>query len=261
MTQRVRNEPVAIVVPFHLLDRMPDEEFPVTGERQVARELPVEGPPWERLAVLYDEVAREVASVAEQGAAVAVLSGDCTTSLGTIAGLQRSGRFESLGIVWFDAHGDLHTPQSTTSGYLGGMPLRMLIGEGDPAVAERTGLRPLGASNVVLADARDLDPPEREYLAHSPVRHVPVEAVASQGVLPDGPLYLHVDLDVLDPSHVPGLSIPAAGGTDPATLAGALSAVLTTGRVAALGIACTWTPGRDAVPAVRGLVSELVSQL
>jgi arginase len=257
----VSTEPVAIVVPFHLLDRMPDSEFPVAGERRVVPELPAGGAPWDRLAVLYEEVARQVADASAQGSAVAVLSGDCTTSLGTVAGLQRSGRFDSLGVVWFDAHGDLHTPESTTSGYLGGMPLRMLIGDGDPAVAERTGLRPLAASNVVLADARDLDPPEREYLAHSPVRHVPVEAVASKDVLPAGPLYLHVDLDVLDPSYVPGLSIPAAGGTDPATLADALAAVLTTGRVAALGIACTWTPDRDAVPAVRGLVSELLSQL
>jgi arginase len=256
----VNSQPVAIVVPFHVFDPMPDEEFPIAGERRVAPELP-DGEPWERLAALYEEVAESVADVARQGAPVAVLSGDCTTSLGTVAGLQRSGRFESLGVVWFDAHGDLHTPESTLSGYLGGLPLRMLIGEGDQVVAERTGLQPVGDHNVVLVDGRDPEPPERDYLARSAVRQVSVEDAADEDVLPDGPLYVHVDLDVLDPAHVPGLRYPTPGGTDPATLADTLAAILRTGRVAALGIGCTWSPGHDAMPATRGLISELLAEL
>ncbi|GAB3437545.1 arginase family protein [Flindersiella endophytica] len=246
-----------IVVPFHVLIPVPDEELPISGDRRVEPELPAGGTPWERLAVLYDAVATEVADAASPGAPVAVLSGDCTTSLGTVAGLQRSGRFGSLGIVWFDAHGDLHTPGSTRTGYLGGMPLRMLVGEGDPTVAAHTGLRPVDAGNVVLVGTRDLEPPEREYLATSPIRQVPVDAAAQS--LPRGPLYVHVDMDVLDPTQVPGLLYPARGGTDLATLADVLSAVLSIGQVAALGIGCTWTAGHDAAPVVRDFVSSLVT--
>jgi arginase len=246
-----------IVVPFHVLIPVPDEEFPVAGDRRVEPELPACGTPWERLAVLYDAVATDVADAARSGTPVAVLSGDCTTSLGIVAGLQRSGQFGSLGLVWFDAHGDLHTPDSTRTGYVGGMPLRMLIGEGDPTVAAHTGLRPVDANNVALVDARDLEPPEREYLATSPIRHVTVGEVAQ--VLPDGPLYVHLDMDVLDPSQVPGLLYPARGGTDVATLANVLSAVLATGRVAALGVGCTWVPGHNSAPVVRGLISNLLA--
>jgi hypothetical protein len=97
----MRTSHVAIVVPFHVLSPVPDEELPISGDRRVEPELPAEGPPWERLALLYDEVAQavaeEVAGTAEPGLPVTVLSGDCTTALGTVAGLQRSGRFESLG--------------------------------------------------------------------------------------------------------------------------------------------------------------------
>ena len=63
------------------------------------------------------------------------------------------------------------------------------------------------------------------------------------GVLPSGPLYIHLDLDVLDPAEVDGLQFPVAGGLQTAQLAGALRMLAGTGRVAAVGVACTWRPG------------------
>jgi arginase len=65
-------------------------------------------------------------------------------------------------------------------------------------------------------------------------------------VLPGGPLYVHLDLDVTDPAEVPGLRYPASGGPGLAQVTGALQMLLGTGRVAAVGIACTWHPGRCA---------------
>jgi hypothetical protein len=67
-------------------------------------------------------------------------------------------------------------------------------------------------------------------------------------------------MDVLDPSHIPGLLYPAHGGTDLDTLTGVLTAVLATGRVAALGIGCTWTPGHRAAPIARELLTNLLDQ-
>jgi hypothetical protein len=59
-------------------------------------------------------------------------------------------------------------------------------------------------------------------------------------------LYVHLDLDVIDPARLPGLRFPAPGGPTPAQVAGALDALLGTGRVAAIGVACTWYPGHSA---------------
>jgi arginase len=102
---------------------------------------------------------------------------------------------------------------------------------------------------VVLADARDLDPPEAAYLAGARIRRA---AVADLGAaaLPDGPLYVHVDLDVIDPADLPGLLFPAPGGPHSTEVAAALRALLATGRVAALGIACSWHPGHGAAAAI-----------
>jgi arginase len=169
-----------------------------------------------------------------------VLSGDCTTSLGVLAGLQRAGADPA--IVWFDGHADFHTEASTTSGYLGGMPLALAVGGGTPTLPDLLGLRPARAA--VLVDARDTDPPEAELLAASTVRR---RSVADLGPLPDGPLYLHLDVDVCDPAGVPGLLYPAPRGPSVDAVLAAVRTVLSTGRVAAVGLALTWTDGSPAV--------------
>ena len=69
--------------------------------------------------------------------------------------------------------------------------------------------------------------------------------------LPGGPLYVHLDLDVVDPAPLPGLRFPAPGGPSPAQVTGALDTVLGTGRVAAIGVGCTWYPGHSATAQLR----------
>jgi arginase len=177
------------------------------------------------------------------------MSGDCTTSLGTVAGLQRAGMDPA--VVWLDGHGDVQTLETTTSGYLGGLPLRILVGYRPELIADALDLRAVPEDRVVLVDARDLDPPEAEYLSRSAIRRHPVEDVTAD-VLPDGPLYLHVDVDVVSPDDLPGLRFPATGGPPLSAVAAALDRVLATGRVAAVGLGCTWYPGRGAADAVRG---------
>jgi len=132
-----------------------------------------------------------------------VLSGDCTTSLGTVAGLQRVGLDPA--IVWLDAHGDLQTMETTASGYLGGMPLRILLGYRPELIAESLGLRAVREERVVLVGARDLDPPEMLYLERAVVHRREV-AELSADALPGGPLYLHL----AEPAH-PAVSAPVAG--------------------------------------------------
>jgi arginase len=198
---------------------------------------------WDRLAALYRQVADAVSETARQGDCPVVVSGDCTTSLGTVAGLQHSGL--DVGIVWLDAHGDVQTLETTASGYLGGLPLRLLTGYRPELIATRLGLRPVPERQVLLVGARDLDPPEVTYLGRAEIRRCDVADLSAADV-PEGPLYVHVDLDVIDPGELPGLRYPAPGGPTAAEVASALSGLLATGRVAAVGIACTWHPNHDA---------------
>jgi arginase len=235
-----------IAVPYHLDEYLPGLDLPLRASEVVTADLPG-GDVWDRLATLYGTVADTVADAVRQGGPPVVLSGDCTTALGTVAGVQRAG--EVAGIVWFDAHGDVQTLETTSSGYLGGLPLRLLVGYRRELAAARLGLRPVPERQVVLVGARDLDPPEVTYLEHAPVRRREVTDL-DPADLPDGPFYLHLDLDVIDPAEVPGLRYPAPGGTSPAQLAGALRWLLGTGRVAAVGLACTWFPGHDAAARV-----------
>jgi arginase len=133
-----------------------------------------------------------------------VLAGNCNTAVGTVAGL---GGGEGTAVVWFDAHGDFNTPESTVTGFLDGMALAMLTGR---CWSQLTGgvprFRPVAESATCLVGARDLDPLEMEMLAGSAVRLI-IPADVPSGLAPAlGSVrptakraYVHVDLDVLDP--------------------------------------------------------------
>ena len=125
-----------------------------------------------------------------------VLGGCCCAHVGAVEGL--AARRGPLGVVWLDAHGDLNTPATSPSGNLWGMPLRILLDGG--AVA---------AGNVALVGARNLDPPEEEFIAASGLR-MGVEGVtaALEGV---ERVYVALDCDVLDPAHV-ACFMPEPGG-------------------------------------------------
>jgi len=231
-----------ILVPYHLDEYLPAIDAPIAPTTTVVAELPP-GDAWQRMTVLYERVAATVADAVRLGGSPTVVSGDCTTSLGTVCGLQQAGIDPA--IVWFDAHGDVQTLETTASGYLGGIPLRILVGYRPELISSAIGLAPVVEDRVLLVDARDLDPPEVEYLARSAIRRCAVDGI-SAAVLPDGPVYLHVDLDVVDPGDLPGLLFPAPGGPRLPAVAEAVSRILATGRVVAFGVACTWRSGHGA---------------
>lgn len=226
---------IVVGVPYHLDERLPVLE----GDRvdvEVSADLPP-GDRWSRMAVLYEQVAR---TVSEQRDLPVVVSGDCTTSLGVLTGLQRAGR--PVGVVWLDAHADFHTEDTTTSGYLGGMPLALAAGVGALTLPEALGLRPVPEDRIVLVDARDTDPGEAALLRRSAVRRTTVQELSAAD-LPAGELYLHVDLDVADPADVPDLLYPTGGGPCLDDVLAAVGRVVATGRVAAVGVGTTWRQG------------------
>lgn len=223
-----------IAVPYHLDARLPDVALGLPVAREVVVALPDAGP-WQRMAVLYEQVAEAVRSAP---ARPVVVSGDCTTALGVLAGLQRAGH--DPGVVWLDAHADFHTEDSSTSGYLGGLPLALAVGTGTLTLPEALGLRPVPQQRAVLVDARDTDPGEADLLGRSAVVRTRVADLG--GALPDRDLYLHVDLDVADPADVPGLLYPVPGGPRLDEVLAAVARVVATGRVVGVGVAATWGP-------------------
>lgn len=231
-----------ILVPYHLDEHRPGLDVPYPADVTVTRELDGDDL-WGRVVPLYGEVAEAVAADVRAGKVPLVMSGDCMVSQAVVAGVQRAtGGAPS--IVWFDAHGDVQTLETTTSGYLGGMPLRMLAGYRPELVADGLGLAPVPEDRIVLVDGRDLDPPERDYLAASDIRQVFTAELDAEQV-PPGPVYLHVDLDVVDGAELPGLLFPTPGGPSAGEVGQALRRVLDTGRVAAVGLGCTWHEGQD----------------
>jgi arginase len=231
---------MTIVVPYHQDVRLPEGDIPLPPGAAVVEATLPDGDIWARLVALYDVVADRVA--AEDAGTPVVVSGDCLVASATITGVQRAGHDPS--VVWFDAHGDVHTLHSSTSGYLGGLSLRLLLGAHEERLAAPLGLRPLTERRAVLVDARDLDPAEAEYLAGSDVRRHGVEELEAS-MLPDGPLVLHIDVDVITADDLPGLLFPVPGGPSWPAVVDAARRVLATGRVVAVDIACPWHPARD----------------
>src|SRR5262249_61515452 len=140
-----------IQAPYPLDEYLPDLDVPLPRDTVITADLPA-GDMWGRLSALYTGLAAAVASEAGRGGRPVVLSGDCLTALGTLSGLQRAG--VEAGIVWFDAHGDVQTLETTTSGYLPGMSLRLLMGYRPELIAARLGLRAVPEDQVALLDAR-----------------------------------------------------------------------------------------------------------
>ena len=153
---------------------------------------------------LMVQVSRAVAAAREHGRLPLVLSGNCgVAALGAVAGLG-----EGTAVLWFDAHGDLNTPDTTASGFFDGMALSIALGRSWKGMAARIpGFRPLSPRDVALVGARDLDPGESAVLEEGELRamaagnlreRLPVflESVKARASL----AYLHVDLDVLDPT-------------------------------------------------------------
>ena len=148
-------------------------------------------------------------------------------------------------MTWLDAHGDFNTPETTISGYLGGMALALLTGRA-PELIGPAGLRPVAEDAAVLVDARDLDPAEREELAASRVRQVPADPGAIEAALrglADQPVYLHLDVDVIDGAELPGIRFPVSPGPSLGLIEDCLAAIMSATHVAGACIACTWAPG------------------
>ena len=198
-----------------------------------------------------DEMTRALA----EGFAI-VLGGDCTLVAGTVAGA-RQARGEAVGLVYIDADADLNTPETSPSGYLNGMALALALGRGPEALVSAGGTPPaVLPEHVALVGFRALDPGERPVLGELGLALPAVAArrlgmrTAAALVLDgvgngDGPVHVHLDVDVIDSAEMPAKQyITPGNGLTLAEVSDLLTAVVASPRVIALEVT-EYDPSRD----------------
>jgi arginase len=168
-----------------------------------------------------------VGSALAEGTIPVVLGGDHSVAMGTIAGVARHhlAHGRRLGLIWFDAHADANTPETSPSGNIHGMPFAVALGHGDPQLLGLVDFRPMvDPGNASLVGIRDVDPAERETVKGSGVGAFTMRDVDERGMravmeeaiarATDGTAGIHVsfDLDGIDPDFAPGVGTPAPGG-------------------------------------------------
>lgn len=181
----------------------------------------------EEILAVCEELASHTVEALEAGEWPLVIGGDHSIAMGTISGLaahlKKSG--EKLGLIWFDAHGDMNRPDSTPSGNIHGMPLAHLLGYGDPDLSSIHGVHPaVEPENVVLIGIRDIDQKERDFINASGVKAYTMRDIDQLGmarvarealeIVNDGTAGFHVsfDLDGCDPEVIPGTGTTVPGG-------------------------------------------------
>ncbi|MFA9556637.1 arginase [Evansella sp. AB-rgal1] len=169
-------------------------------------------------------LADKVSIVINEGHFPLVLGGDHSIAIGSLAGV--ANKYTNLGVIWYDAHGDLNTGESSPSGNIHGMPLAVSLGIGHPSLTKIGGYAPkIKPENIVLIGARSLDEGEKELIREMGIKvytmheidrlgmtNVMEEAIAHVSKNTDG-IHLSLDLDALDPHDAPGVGTPVIGGT------------------------------------------------
>jgi len=203
---------------------------------------------------------------------------NCNGLMGMLAGLQRSStgwKPLRVGLVYIDAHGDFNTPETSLSGMLGGMPVAVSCGLCLERLRRTCGLDPpLPTKYVTMVGVRDTDPLEQELIDRSDVEQITVDEVKRLSPAIDMEMerlatltdliYVHVDMDVLDPPEVPGHGLPVEGGPTSLELAEALEVMFEHPKAASFGLASYPSerdPGGVSLKAVNNLIGGVVRGL
>ncbi|MEM9955330.1 MAG: arginase family protein [Chloroflexota bacterium] len=137
-----------------------------------------------------------------------IIADDCTVCLGNMKGLEQV----SPSVLWYDAHGDFNTEDTSPSGFLGGMPLAAMVGMGNQHLMTGINLQIVNDHKVYLTDGRDLDPEEAQLVADSNLTHWETLSGELDYDWNDAPLYIHFDGDIIRLDDHPAVGYPAEGG-------------------------------------------------
>lgn len=198
-----------------------DIDVPQRRDGVNKEELPLRN--LEEIAIANERLARVIDEQVALNRFPLVLGGDHSIAIGTIAGI--SNHYENLGLIWYDAHGDVNTAETTPSGNIHGMPLAVSLGLGHKRLTSILKDNPkVKPENVVLIGVRDLDEGEKELLKKLNIKvytmheidrlgmpRVMEEVISYIKARTDG-VHLSFDLDGIDPSEAPGVGTPVIGG-------------------------------------------------
>jgi arginase len=235
-------------------DRTPDSVrgvqklVPLIGKRLGVEPRSIGSPGEARVAAFDDDLRDSRGCLLEAGGQVddaltadlvpVLAAGDCSICLTTLPAALRHR--PDARVLWLDAHGDFNTPDTSSSGFLGGMCLGGACGEWDHGLAD-----PIPPERVVLAGVRDLDDGERELLERSPATVIGASTVetlvAVKNALDGAPVYVHLDLDVIDPEEFPA-QFPAPGGLSSDKLYDLMEAVAEDSEVVGIEITAFEAP-------------------
>jgi arginase len=203
-------------------------EAGVGGPRDWSEDLPEARP-------VLEAAAAEVTAALDQAELPVLTASDCSICIATLP--TAAARIPGLRVLWIDAHGDFNTPDTTPSGFLGGMCLGAACGRWDAGWPET-----IDPASVHFLGVRDLDPGEREEVAAAGVQ---------SGVPAEGPVYVHLDVDGLDPSVMP-VQFPVPGGLGLDDVREALRGLADAGRL--VGIEVTALEDPSCAETVAGLL-------
>lgn len=207
---------------------------------------------WNRMAIANANFADVVREGLQDDLITIGLEANCNDLLGMLSGLKydSDGNARKVGLVFIDAHGDFNVPETTLSGMLGGMPVAVAAGHALHNLRMTAGLNePLPMSHIVWGGVRDLDPLEADRFREYEVQQFSVNDVRT---LSDNlrkqiddladrvdVVYVHIDMDVLDPAEVPGHGLTVPDGPSSKDLAAAMTVMFENPKTVALGIAST----------------------
>lgn len=218
-----------------------------------------------RLSSIQSVRDRIAAALTDRTDVVVTVGGDCGIELAPVAHAH-SAHPDDMALVWFDAHPDVNSPESSPTGAFHGMVVRSLVGQGFGSLALEN---PLPPSKVILAGTRALDEPEAQWVADQDMRMLPPEELNADALVAAiretgaTSVYLHIDLDVLDPAEFASLDFPEPFGVTLATLLESIRAVVTHFTLAGAGI-CEFAPSSpdaaaDDLPSILRVVGALSS--
>lgn len=179
------------------------------------------------IASACEELAKEVEQILNAGELPIILGGDHSIAIGSIAGVASycKSRGETLGLIWFDAHADMNTPETTPSGNIHGMPLSALLGFGTPELTHIAGFAPkLDPKLCAHVGAREIDSGERELIRKLGIRFFTMREIDERGMSAcmdeaiviasrgTGGYAVTFDVDALDPGDAPGSGTLVRGG-------------------------------------------------
>lgn len=179
---------------------------------------------YNEIITVSENLSKAVSETVKNGNFPLTLGGDHSIAVGSISGI--SQYYNNLGVIWYDAHGDLNVPEESPSGNVHGMPLRILAGDGPDELVHLNGFTPkVKPENIVLIGMRDLDKGEKEYIKDKNIKTFTMADIDRFGIQEvieraleylksrniDG-LHFSLDVDALDPTETPGTGTRVLGG-------------------------------------------------